>query len=78
MTDPTEPEISVMKVKTKSMCTKCETELKTMQLGSGDLFGFSGTGRGAFYCENTKCAHFGLLTVGHSPRTEVVEKTEKL
>lgn len=54
-----EKEIEAIKVKERDLCVKCAEELKTISLGSGDIFSFTGTGRGAFYCENKNCDLYG-------------------
>ncbi len=73
-----EKSIANIKVKETDLCIKCGKELKTQKMGSGDLFGFTSSGSGAFYCENTDCDMFGYLTLARTKKSEkVVELNEK-
>jgi len=68
-----EKETADFKVKETDQCVRCDGTLKTKSLG-GDSFGFLGTlGGGAFYCENTDCDLYGVLTLARKRKTEKVE-----
>lgn len=74
---PEEKSIANVKVKTTDLCIKCNVELKTVKFGGDNLFGFSSSGTGGFYCDNVKCEFFGYVTLGRRPHSEKVVELEE-
>lgn len=72
-----EKSIASIKVKTSDLCIKCKLPLQAHKMGSGDIFSFSSSGSGAFYCDNNQCAFFGYLTLGRIPKSEKVVELDK-
>ena len=68
-------EIVDKKVKTLDLCVHCEGELKLTSGGDpfGSLFGGS-TSKGCFYCNNSECQFYGVLTLARKQKVEEVEE----